>query len=54
VLVDDEDSSVGRAFGLTAFPFLVVVGPDGLVAGRVTGAQPTETFEAIVEFYSAG
>lgn len=53
VLVDDEESSVARRFGLTAFPMLVVAGPDGLVAGRVVGAITTESFETIAEYYSS-
>jgi hypothetical protein len=42
VVVDDEDSSVGGAFGLTFFPFAVFVDADGVVLGRLSGAIPVE------------
>jgi len=54
ILLDDEDSSTGRQFGLTAFPFLVVIGPDGLVAARVTGAVPVDAFQSVVDYYAQG
>ena len=48
-LVDSADDSVLRAFGLTAYPFVVVVGPDGLVAARASGAIPIETLIGFTE-----
>jgi hypothetical protein len=47
VLVDDEARSVLNAFGLSAYPFTVVVDADGRVAGRATGALP---IEGLIEF----
>jgi len=52
VLVDDENSSVARRFGLNAYPFLVVVDPDGVVAGRLAGVLAPSDFEQIVAFYT--
>ena len=47
VLVDDEALTLLQAVGLSAYPFTVVVAPDGTVAGRAVGAVP---IEALVEF----
>ena len=48
-LLDDEDASAGAAYGLTFFPFWVVLDDDGTVAGRFTGEVSLEQFAAIVE-----
>ena len=48
-LLDDEDSSAGAAYGLTFFPFWVVLDGEGSVAGRFTGEVTLDQFEAIVE-----
>lgn len=48
-LLDDEDASAGAAYGLTFFPFWVVLRDDGTVAGRFTGEVTLDQFEAIVE-----
>jgi thiol-disulfide isomerase/thioredoxin len=37
ILVDDELTSVARAYGLNAFPYWVFVAADGTVWGRVSG-----------------
>lgn len=37
VLVDDPDSSVGDAFGVSSYPFFVVLDGDGKVLFRVSG-----------------
>jgi len=37
VLVDDAGSSAARAFGLTAFPYFVLVDGDGKVVARSSG-----------------
>lgn len=47
VLIDDEALTLLRAVGLSAYPFTVVVAPDGTVAGRAVGAIP---IEALLEF----
>jgi hypothetical protein len=47
VLIDDSDLTLLAAVGLNAYPFTIVVAPDGTVAGRAAGALP---IEALVEF----
>lgn len=37
VILDDAASSVGNAFGLTAFPYWVFASADGTVLARITG-----------------
>ena len=37
-MVDDQNNSVSRAYGLTFFPFTVFVDTDGVVLGRLSGA----------------
>ena len=37
ILVDDELTSVARAYGLNAFPYWVLVAADGTVWGRLSG-----------------
>ncbi len=47
VIVDDEPQTVASAFGLSAFPFWVVVGPDGTVLQRVAGGINIEALPAL-------
>ena len=50
VLVDTASSTAGRAYGLTAYPYLVFVDANGKVAARVTGEiEPT----ALAKMFSA-
>ncbi len=49
VLVDDADSSVADAFGLTAFPYWVVTDADGDVVFRTTGGVDRSGFIALGE-----
>jgi hypothetical protein len=42
IVVDDQNNSVSRAFGLTFFPFTVFVDADGVVLGRLSGAIGVE------------
>lgn len=39
VVMDDEASAIGAAYGLPAFPYYVFVNGDGEVVSRATGAQ---------------
>ena len=48
LIVDDAASTVGRAFGLTAYPYFVFVNAEGQVVLRLTGALPTATIESII------
>ena len=38
ILLDDDNSTLAQAYGLSAFPFWVVVDADGTVVGRLSGA----------------
>ncbi len=45
VLVDNRLSSAGDAYGLTAFPYYVILDGEGKVLTRQTGEQPIENVE---------
>lgn len=47
VLVDTAESDVAAAYGLNAYPFWVVLGPDGVVLARTAGSLPLESVEAL-------
>lgn len=47
-LVDDEDSSVATAYGLTATPHWVFVAADGTVVGRASGRMAPPDLHAIL------
>lgn len=49
VLVDTDDTAVSNAFGLNAFPFWVVLDPEGVVLARTAGSLPLESVEALFE-----
>jgi cytochrome c biogenesis protein CcmG, thiol:disulfide interchange protein DsbE len=51
VIYDDEDSTAAVAYGLSAFPFWVVLDSDGIVVDRFTGELPNEA--AITELFSS-
>jgi cytochrome c biogenesis protein CcmG/thiol:disulfide interchange protein DsbE len=53
VVADDGDSSVAAAFGLSSFPYFVVIGADGTVVARVSGELPTTALDALVTAASA-
>lgn len=42
VIYDDEDNTAGVAYGLSAFPFWVVIDSEGNVTERFTGVLPDE------------
>ena len=54
VLADDENSSVAQAYGLSAFPYFVVVDAEGKVVARASGELTTDEFDAAVEAAQAG
>ena len=49
VLVDTADGAVGAAFGLNAFPFWVVLDPEGVVLARTAGSLPLESVETLFD-----
>jgi thiol-disulfide isomerase/thioredoxin len=42
IVLDDEQSTAARAYGLTAYPFLVWLDADGTVVARTSGEIPRE------------
>lgn len=49
VLVDSAATEVGSAFGVGAFPAFVVIGADGSVLQRATGALEPEALDYLVD-----
>lgn len=47
VLADTALNEVSDAYGLNAFPFWVILDPDGVVLGRTAGSLPLETVEGL-------
>jgi thiol-disulfide isomerase/thioredoxin len=47
VLADTGANEVSDAYGLNAFPFWVILDPDGVVLGRTAGSLPLETVEGL-------
>ena len=54
VLADDENSTVAGTYGLSAFPYFVVVDKDGKVVERKTGEISTDDFDAAVKAAQTG
>ncbi|HEY3669839.1 MAG TPA: TlpA disulfide reductase family protein [Acidimicrobiia bacterium] len=54
VLADSKTGTAAKAYGLSAFPYFVLVNPDGTVAGRGTGELPEEQIKANIEALKAG
>lgn len=48
VLVDNENGGVANAFGLSAYPYWVVVGPDGRVLERLSGELSADGIQAFL------
>jgi thiol-disulfide isomerase/thioredoxin len=48
VLLDDADSSLATAFGLTSYPFWVATNGAGEVTARAAGELTTQQFEALL------
>lgn len=53
-LMDDEDSTVAEAYGLTATPYWVFVDGEGDVVARAAGRIPVETLEGILRDLASG
>lgn len=53
VLLDDEQGTAASAYGLTGFPYIVMVDKDGKVAHRASGEVPIGDFGALVQSLSS-
>jgi cytochrome c biogenesis protein CcmG, thiol:disulfide interchange protein DsbE len=49
ILLDDEASSAAQHYGLSSFPYLVVVDAEGQVVARAAGELPAEDVLALVD-----
>lgn len=47
VIMDDENGTAGAQFGLTSYPFWVIVDGDGMIAVRVAGELPEDQIDGI-------
>lgn len=54
VIVDDAQSTVSAAYGLSAFPYWVFVDGDGTILGRRTGSISTAELDQIMLSLAAG
>ena len=54
VLVDSEAMDVADAFGLSSYPFFVLVGADGKVVARVSGEIGIPVWERLLEAAARG
>jgi cytochrome c biogenesis protein CcmG/thiol:disulfide interchange protein DsbE len=53
-MVDDEESTAGSAFGLSAYPFFVVVDSAGNVVTRTSGELSEDQWNALLEAARTG
>jgi cytochrome c biogenesis protein CcmG, thiol:disulfide interchange protein DsbE len=53
LIMDDEQSTAGQAFGVTSFPFWVVVDADGNVLARFGGALGAEQIDGLMQSIAA-
>jgi cytochrome c biogenesis protein CcmG/thiol:disulfide interchange protein DsbE len=54
VMADSPNNTAAQAFGLSAYPYFVLVHPDGTVAGRGTGELPEDEIKANIKALKAG
>jgi len=48
VVLDDEQQTAARAYGISGYPFLVAVDADGTVVARTSGEVPREAVEQML------
>ncbi len=54
ILLDDRENSLAQTYGLTAFPFWVVVDADGNVITRLSGAIGPAQFDSLLDIARTG
>jgi thiol-disulfide isomerase/thioredoxin len=54
VMADSKSSTAAQAYGLTSYPYFVLVKPNGTVAARGTGELPADQIEADINALKAG
>lgn len=53
-LFDSEDDAAARAYGLSAFPYFVVIDADGNVVTRISGELDSSQLEALLDAARGG
>ncbi len=53
VLLDTAETEVAGAYGLNAFPFWVVLDPEGVVLARTAGSLPLESVQRLFDDLAA-
>jgi cytochrome c biogenesis protein CcmG, thiol:disulfide interchange protein DsbE len=53
-MLDDDESTAAEAYGLSSYPYFVVVGADGNVVERTSGEISTEQWEALLDAARTG
>jgi hypothetical protein len=53
-MADNARGTAARAFGISAYPFFVLVNADGTVAGRTTGEVTDAAMKANIAALKAG
>lgn len=48
-MLDDQEQAAASAYGLSSFPYFVVIGADGRVVGRTSGELSTSQWEALLQ-----
>lgn len=54
IIVDDQATTVARAYGLSAFPFWVFIASDGTVWGRATGELGVSVLDDVAQRLATG
>jgi thiol-disulfide isomerase/thioredoxin len=54
VMADSPSGTAAQAYGLTGYPYFVMVHPDGTVAGRGSGELPEDQLRANIQALKAG
>ena len=54
VMADSKQGTAAQAYGLTGYPYFVLVNPDGTVAGRGSGELPEDQIKANIKALKAG
>jgi cytochrome c biogenesis protein CcmG/thiol:disulfide interchange protein DsbE len=49
ILLDDSENGLAQTYGLTGFPYWVVVDADGNVVRRLSGAIGPDQFDALLD-----